>query len=597
MVQPQIPSMFFHQKAKAGRASPKSKFKILPLVSNWTKGNFRHLGIGQKIGFGYGLAIGIAVTGTASGLVVGELPRQGAARQQEVAHEQQLLLHNLQTAGLEARSHALRLPAMLGNSAAVEYEHRSFIEKTNRTQKLLSEFESFIETNREVLGSEAEKLEKLSQRYAIFSKYYALITQTRLEEINPGDLNPKEIEAAQLKLLRISSGEESIVIDELAEDLNKQILAAYERELKGNKMLKNAENMRLAIIIGSILISAAIAATLAISTSRAIARPIIEVAEVANRVATEHNFKLRAPVTTKDEVSLLAASLNHLIERVAEYTQELKHTQNQLIQTEKMSGIGQMVAGIAHEINNPINFVSGNIEYANNYVRDLLELISLYQQQYPNPSVKIQEYMEEIDLDFLTKDLPKTLSSLQIGSDQIREIVVSMRNFSRLDECNTEAVDIHQGMDSTLIILNHRLKSGIKLIKEYGKVPPIKCYPAQLNQVFMNIISNAIDAIEETKNSGRWEREETPTISIITEVEGDYVKVRIKDNGPGIPAEVSEKIFEPFFTTKSVGKGTGLGLPICYQIVAKHNGKIEVNSEPGTGTEFVISLPVKRGCC
>jgi signal transduction histidine kinase len=258
-----------------------------------------------------------------------------------------------------------------------------------------------------------------------------------------------------------------------------------------------------------------------------------------------------------------------------------------------MSGIEQMAAGVAHEINNPINFIHGNIEYANSYVRDLLELISLYQQQYPNPSVNIQEYIEEIDLDFLTKDLPKTLSSLQIGSDKIREIVVSMRNFSRLDECSIAAVDIKKGIDSTLIILNHRLKSGIKLIKEYGNVPPIRCYPAQLNQVFMNIISNAIDAIEETQNSASWNSEEIPTIWIITEVDGDYLKDRIKDNGPGIAPEIREKIFESFFTTKSVGKGTGLGLAISYQIVAKHNGTIEVNSEPGKGTEFAIALPVE----
>ncbi len=593
MLLTQIPSMFFHRKAKANPASSKSKFKILPLVSNWTKGNFKHLGIGQKIGFGYGLAIGIAILGTASGLVVGELLRQGAAHQQEIAHQQQLLLHSLQNAGLEARSHALRLPATLGNSAAVEYEHQSFIEKTNRTKKLLSELQSFIETNRNHLEKETEKLEKLSQRYAILVEYYAVITQRRLEEINPADLKPKEIEPAQLKLLRISSGEESIVIDELAEDLNKQILAAYQRELEAKKTLEKAENLRLAIIIGSVLISAAIAASLAVYTSRAIARPIIEVAEVADRVATEHNFQLRAPVTTEDEVGLLADSLNHLIERVDEYTQELKQTQNQLIQTEKMSGIGQMVAGVAHEINNPINFIHGNIEYANSYVRELLKLVSLYQQQYPNPSVNIEEYIEEIDLDFLKQDLPKTLSSLQMGSEKIREIVVSMRNFSRLDECSIEAVNIQKGIDSTLVILNHRLKSGIKLIKEYGNVPLIQCYPAQLNQVFMNIISNAIDAIEETQNSGRWHGEKIPTIWIITEVEGDYLKARIKDNGPGIAPEVREKIFESFFTTKSVGKGTGLGLAISYQIVGKHNGKIEVNSEPGKGTEFVISLPVR----
>lgn len=592
--------MFFQNKAKAGPASSSSKFKILPLVSNWTKANFRHLGIGQKISFGYGVAIGIAILGTATGLVLGDFLRQEAARQQEVAHQEQLLLHNLQSAGMQTRSHALRLPAVLGNTPGLEYEHKSFINQTNRTQKLLSELQSFIKTNRNLLGSEAQKLETLSQRYDILAKYYALIIESRLEEINAWNLKPGEIDSAQLKLLRISRGEESIIIDELAEDLNKRILKAVDREREAHQTLENADNLRLAIIIGSILISAAIAAALAVYTSRAIARPIIEVSELADRVATEHNFNLRAPVTSKDEVGLLAASLNYLVEQIAEYTEELKQAQSQLIQTEKMSSIGQMVAGIAHEINNPINFVRGNIEHTNNYVRDLLELISLYQQEYPSPSVNIQEYIEEIDLDFISKDLPESLYSLQIGSDKISEIVVSMRNFSRLDEYKMEAVDIVLGIDSTLVILNHRLKGEIKLIKKYGEVPLIECYPAQLNQVFMNIISNAIDAIEETKKSGGWKAKYPPTIWIITEVNNfdkksskEYVKVRIKDNGPGISAEAKNKIFEPFFTTKSVGKGTGLGLAISYQIVAKHHGTIEVNSEPGEGTEFAISLPLR----
>lgn len=592
--------MFFQNKAKAGPASSSSKFKILPLVSNWTKAKFGALGIGQKISFGYGVAIGIAILGTATGLVLGDFLRKEAAKQEKVAQQQQLLLHNLQSAAMQARSHALRLPALLGNIQGLEYEHQSFIKQTNSTQKLLSELQSFIETNRNLLGNEAQKLETLSQRYDIISKYYALIIESRLEEINAWNLKAGEIDSAQLKFLRISSGEESVLIDELTEDLNEDILKAVDREFQAHKTLENAENLRLAIIIGSILISAAIAVALAVYTSRAIARPIVEVSEVADRVATEHNFNLRAPVTSKDEVGLLATSLNYLVQRVAEYTEELKQAQSQLIQTEKMSSIGQMVAGVAHEINNPINFVRGNIEHTNNYALDLLELISLYQQQYPSPSVNIQEYIEEIDLDFISKDLPESLSSLQIGTERISEIVVSMRNFSRLDESKMEAVDIVRGIDSTLVILNHRLKWGIKLFKEYGDLPLIECYPAQLNQVFMNIISNAIDAMEETKNSGIWKATEPPTIWIITEVKKldknsskEYVVVRIKDNGPGISAEAQKKIFEPFFTTKSVGKGTGLGLAISYQIVAKHNGTIEVNSEPGKGTEFVISLPLR----
>ena len=592
--------MFVQNERKTGQTSSKSKFKILPLVPNWAKENFGHLGIGQKIGFGYGLAISIAILGSISGFAVGEWQREDAAQQQKIAHHQQLLLHNLQSAGLEARSHALRLPAVLGSTAGLKYEYQSFIEQTNRTKKLLSQLKSFIEANQDYLGKEAEKLENLSDRYAIIIEYYALITQSRLEEINAWNLKPEETEAAKLQLLTLSSGENLIVLDELTKNLNQQIIKALEREEKADETLENTDNLRLEIILTSILISAAIAVALAIYTSRAIARPIREVAEVANQVAIEHNFNLRASINSQDEVGLLAASLNHLIEQVAEYTENLKETQNQLIQTEKMSSIGQMVAGVAHEINNPINFIHGNIEYANNYVQELLKLISLYQQEYPSPSLPIKNHIEEIDLEFLAEDLPKTLSSLQMGSDKIREIVISMRNFSRLDECNIKAVDLAQGIDSTLIILNHKLKTGIKLIKKYGNIPLIYCYPSQLNQVFMNIISNAIDALEETQNAGRWRSEESPTIWINTEFQKldasssqEYVKVIIKDNGPGISPEIQEKMFDAFFTTKSVGKGTGLGLAISYKIVAKHHGTIKVNSEPATGTEFVISLPVQ----
>jgi PAS domain S-box-containing protein len=286
---------------------------------------------------------------------------------------------------------------------------------------------------------------------------------------------------------------------------------------------------------------------------------------------------------------------------------QLQQTQTQLIQTEKMSSLGQMVAGIAHEINNPVTFIHGNLGHARAYIKDLLSILQLYQEHYPEPVREIQQICRDIDLDFVTADLPKVLSSMQIGADRIQQIVLSLRNFSRLDEAGMKPVDIHEGIDNTLLILQHRLKpksqfSGINIVKEYGELPPVECYAGQLNQVFMNIIGNAIDALES--------QPEPRIITICTEVKsGDregslpnpdcptpnntHVAIRIKDNGPGMTEQVKKRLFDPFFTTKPVGKGTGLGLSISHHVVVeKHGGTLQCVSQPGEGAEFWIQIPV-----
>ena len=335
----------------------------------------------------------------------------------------------------------------------------------------------------------------------------------------------------------------------------------------------------------------------------------------------------------------LRRSEEQLREKVNELEQilrELKHTQSQLIQSEKMSSLGRMVAGIAHEINNPINFILGNLTPARHYFQDLSHLVELYQKNYPNYTPEIQHFVSDIDLDFVREDWQKLINSMQLGAERIHQIVLSLRNFSRLGESPLKVVDIHEGIDNTLIILHHRLRAvynsdngssnggwdsilrpEIEVIKNYSQLPRISCYAHELNQVFMNLINNAIDALEnhfypriitistsvkngegtdlENKEDKREFIQSPIPDSQLPIPNPQYIVIRIADNGPGMSQEVQKKIFDPFFTTKPVGSGTGLGLSICHQIVVeKHGGHIKCVSAPGQGTELIVEIPLNQ---
>jgi len=558
-----------------------TRWQPIQTVRRWRDRFFAKRSIGTKIILGYGISLSIAVLGTSTGLLIGNHYQRQVKQQQQQAYHRVSLLSQLQVTMSHFRPEREFLP-VLSDPSRFETAHDAYHQRLADVQALLTEIQATL-TARDA-GTVQSFLNAFEREVQRYSDELAVI----LHDIDSQAINAETVSRIETQMADFTNGPVYLRLFRYSDELTSFVNQAEANSEEANQELARAANLSVSIIAGSMLLSIMIAGLLSWEISRAISSPIKEVTAIAKQVTEQDDFSLRTPVKTQDEVGILATSLNELIQRIANYTTELKEAQTQLIQNEKMSSLGQMVAGIAHEINNPVNFIYGNLNHAQEYADDLLDLIQLYQNEYPNPQENIQIASEEMELEFIQEDLPKLLDSMKVGANRIRQIVLSLRNFSRLDEAEMKAVDLHEGIDSTLLLLNNRLKQGIDVVKNYGDLPAVVCYPAQINQVFMNIISNATDALLADKESS------DQTVTISTEAASGQVVVKIRDNGPGIPEEIKGRLFDPFFTTKPIGQGTGLGLSISYQIIQKHQGAIAVNSALGQGSEFVITLPIKN---
>ncbi|MEO1521466.1 MAG: ATP-binding protein [Cyanobacteria bacterium J06633_2] len=598
-------------------------FNFRKSCNAWLSDLNAQVSIGRKIGLGYFIAIGLGFSGTIAGLLIADYFQGQGIKQLADAQQQSQLIDQLQISGKQVQYSGLHLAAFVEQPAQFQVERDRLNTSLDRVQILSQQLDDFIADTPDWLAADAEAMQTILNSYVSDLEEYTAQVESIAQDIEfitrsapitateaPGGLSRSILSSLEQDLLALSRTDLAFDLEQSQNDVISLLQVAQMQELEAGNAMEFAQGLEKLIIVVSALISVAIAGVIALQTTRAILRPLRQVQTIAHRMTQEEDFSIRLDVSGKDEVADLAHSFNQLVAWIENYIQELNQTladlkqaQSQLVHSEKMSSLGQMVAGIAHEINNPVNYVVGNLEYANAYTEKLLQLQALYQKHFPQPPEEINAALREMDIEFLRKDFPQLLASLKIGTERIYDIVTSLRRFSRLDEADYKVVDVHEAIDTTLVLLQHRLKEqgsrpAIEIKKHYGHLPPIECYPGPINQVFMNLLVNAIDAIEDTLNTNTDKSSSKSssigTITIHTALQNDaWVRVKIMDTGCGIPDSIKTRIFDPFFTTKPVGTGTGMGLSICYQIVHElHSGHLEYLSSPREGTCFEIYLPL-----
>lgn len=577
------------------------------------------MSIRHQIARGYVFVLGLALVGTTTGLLVGRHFQSQALMAQEVAIAERNLLSNLQVKILYNRP-TKQLSPHLGSWPGLQAASTAMLDRTVVIQALL-ENRKQIEAVKQQLPDiydtpHDQNLQQLLNDYETallkFQDRIHVFTQAvKLTYSSASD----QTEAQTLLITFVQSPEFANFV-RLPDELVPIVEIVEQQERAASEALANAIALQTQIIAASLLLSTVIAAIMAQYTSRAIASPIQRVTGLAHRITHEQNFDLQMPVLGRGEVASLAHSFNQLLAQVKQLLAQigqknsdlesamtqLHRQQVQLVQSEKMSSLGQLVAGMAHEINNPVNFIHGNLVHVQRDVQALLSCVQLYQTHCTDLSADIQLEANDIDIDFIQDDLPKIIVSMRKGTQRIREIILSLRTFSRMDESEVKKVDIHEGLDSTLSLLHHRLtpehgQGAIAIRKDYDQLPLVECAAGHLNQVFMNILLNAIDALTGTAALSSAPAEIPAEITVRTSSLGeDWVQIEIADNGPGMTEAVKSRLFEPFFTTKPVGKGTGMGMSLSYQIMTdQHGGKLDCCSAPGEGTAIILQLPCTFG--
>lgn len=606
---------------RAQIATPKSNplelqiFKPVSGIRRW----FQALNLQHKIAWSFCLATSVAVIGVTTGLSVAESSLREASAEIKDSETEREMLNDLKISLLRMHLHQKGSILTMNDLSQWTEVYAIFIQDREDFKSAWHEYKNsqeIVQGDTAYDEKERQLMADIINSYAVFSEdldsLIAKFTQADLSRLSGSERRELQIELTQFNnaVLRQDAYRFLDVVGALKNNSEIQLTEA-------KAALLSAETFRLKVVAVSAIASLCMTMLLIGLLSRAISSSVEKAATIAEQVLETSNFDLQIPVDSADEVGKLSTVLNRLIAQVKQLLQQEKEksdslesalskvqsTQSALVQSEKMSALGQMVAGIAHEINNPVNFIHGNLRPLQSHLDDLTHAFSLYEECTASLSQDAQAELQELEIEYLMQDSGKILKSMGDGTQRIRDIVLSLRNFSRLDESDIKCVDLHEGIDSTLTILAHRLKAtdqtpGIEIIKNYSELPMVDCYAGQLNQVFMNVLSNAIDAFEDLdkKRSPEERQLNRNEICISTEVlEHEQVKICIQDNGCGIPEHAIDKLFNPFFTTKAVGKGTGLGLSISHKIVTeKHKGSLECRSQLGQGTEFVIQLPIHQ---